>query len=219
MWVARLVIKHDCYIGNKCEKFQVSTVSVPFNISIEKGITYSPEFHTLWGSDENIKKFIQALRKDSHLQNIEVDGNKVFLVEVTQKKLPVTIKANLQQKVIWVKPICINTKGEESWEIASWDKKYLMDFISSTKKISKYIIVESIQQTKLRDIYYTRLLPELSVKQKQAITLAFQEGYYDWPKRTNFQILAKMMKVTVGTFREHLKRAEKKLLPDLLKQI
>ncbi len=51
MWIARIIIKHDCLIGNKCEKYQVSTVSVPFNISIEGQTTYSPEFHTLWGEE------------------------------------------------------------------------------------------------------------------------------------------------------------------------
>ncbi len=219
MWIASLIIKHDCYIGNKCEKYQVSTISVPFNISIEKGTTYSPEFHTLWGTDQNMKRFISALRKDKNVQDIEVDGNKVFLVEVTSRKLPVTIKANLQQKVIWIKPVHINTKGEEFWEIASWDKKYLMQFIAETKKISTYIHLKSMRKTKLRDIYYTRLLPQLSDKQRQAILLAFQEGYYTWPKKTDFQKLAPKMNVSVATFREHLKKAEKKLLPDLIKQI
>ncbi len=46
-----------------------------------------------------------------------------------------------------------------------------------------------------------------------------QEGYYDWPKRTDFQQLSQKMKVTVSTYREHLKKAEKKILPDLIKQL
>jgi predicted DNA binding protein len=45
-----------------------------------------------------------------------------------------------------------------------------------------------------------------------------QEGYYDWPKRTDFQQLARMMKISVPSYREHLKKAEKKLLPDLIRQ-
>lgn len=219
MWIAKLIIKHGCLIGDKCEKYNVSTISVPFNISVENDTTYSPEFHTLWGEEKDIQKFIVAVRKDPHLQNVEVDGNKLFLVEVTKKKIPVTIKSNLQQKIIWVKPIAINIKGEESWEIASWDKKFILDFIAQTKKIAKYVILESVTQSKLRDIYYTRLLPNLSLKQKEAITLAFEEGYYNWPKGTDFQVLAKRMKVSVSTFREHLKKAEQKLLPDLIKQI
>ncbi len=219
MWIAKLLIKHDCLIGNKCEKYKVSTISVPFNFYIENTTTFSPEFHTLWGEENNIIKFISALKKDKSLHNIEVDGNKVFLIEVTKKTLPVTIRAKLQQKIIWVKPIHINIKGEEHWEIASWDKNHIMKFIEETKKVSKYVILEYIKQTKLKDIYYTRLLPQLSPKQKEAITLAFEEGYYDWPKKTDFQLLSKIMHLSVSTFREHLKKAEKKILPDLIKQL
>ena len=219
MWIAKLLIKHDCFIGDKCEKYKVSTISVPFNLYIEKNTTYSPEFHTLWGDDKNIKKFVSALKRDKSLKNIEVDGNKVFLIEVTKKTLPVTIRAKLQQKIIWVKPIHINIKGEEHWEIASWDKRHIMKFIEEMKKVCKYVILKSVKQSKLKDIYYTRLLPQLSPKQKEAITMAFAEGYYDWPKRTDFQILAQKMNLSVSTFREHLKKAEKKVLPDLIKQL
>jgi hypothetical protein len=130
MWIASIVIKHDCLIGNKCEQYKVSTISVPFNLWVEGSTTYSPEFHTLWGEDKSIKRFIAALRRDKHLEKIEVDGNKVFLIEVTKRTLPVTIRRNLQQKIIWTKPIHINSKGEERWEIASWDKKHITDFIA-----------------------------------------------------------------------------------------
>ena len=219
MWIAKVIIKHDCLIGNKCEKYQVSTISVPFNLYTEEGLTFSPEFHTLWGRQENIKKFISAVKRDKQLKNVEVDGNKVFLVEATKNKLPVTIRSKLQQKLIWTKPIHINIKGEEHWEIASWEKKHIIDFIEETKKISKYVILESVKKGKIKDIYYTKLLPNLTDKQKQAMTMAFEEGYYDWPKRTDFQILSQKMKVSVSTFREHLKKAEKKILPDLIRQL
>jgi predicted DNA binding protein len=219
MWLAKLLIKHDCLIGNKCEKYKVSTISVPFDISVEHNITFSPEFHTLWGDEKNIKKFLSAVKKDQHLKNVEIEGNKIFLVEVTDKKIPVTVRNNQNQKIIWTRPIHINIKGEERWEVASWDKRHIMKFIKETEKISNYVIVESIKETKLKDIYYTRLLPDLSPKQKQAIVLAFEEGYYDWPKRTDFQKLAYKMKMSVPTFREHLKKAEKKLLPDLITQL
>ncbi len=219
MWIAQLIIKHDCFIGNKCEKYKVSTISVPFNLFIEKDTTYSPEFHTLWGDEKNIKLFVEALKKDKNIKNVEVDGNKVFLIECTKKNLPVTIRAKLQQKILWVKPIHINIKGEEYWEIASWNKEHIIEFIEEVKKVSDYVLLKFVKQTKLKDIYYTRLLPALSPKQKEAITLAFEGGYYDWPKRTDFQELSKKMKISVPSFREHLKKAEKKILPDLIKQL
>ena len=219
MWLAKITIKHNCLIGNKCEKFKVSTLSVPFNLYMDGNTTYSPEFHILFGSDTNVKKFIAALKKDRQIQNVEDEGNKVFLVEVTSRKIPVSIRAYQNQKIIWTRPIHINIKGEESWEIASWDKKYITNFIEETKKISRYVILESIKETKIADMYYSRLLPNLSPKQKEAITLALEEGYFDWPKKTDLHILAHKMKMSVAAYREHLRKAEKKLLPDLIRQI
>ena len=70
MWIAKLIIKHNCLIGNKCEKYKVSTISVPLNIFIEKGVTMSPEFHTLWGDKKDIEKFILALKDDKSIKNI-----------------------------------------------------------------------------------------------------------------------------------------------------
>jgi len=219
MWIAKLIIKHDCLIANKCREYNVSTISVPFSFYTEKGTTYSPEFHTLWGDEKNIRRFIKAVQKDKYLKNVEVDGNKIFLVEVTKKRLPVTIRANLNQKIIWTKPISINVKGEEFWEVASWDKKNIINFISETEKISEYIILESIREGNLKDIYYTRLLPNLSPQQKKAITLALEQGYYEWPRKTDLTKLAQRAKLSVPTFREHLNRAEKKILPDLIRQL
>ena len=69
------------------------------------------------------------------------------------------------------------------------------------------------------DIYFSRLMPKLTDKQKRAVTLAWEYGYYRWPKKTDFGKLAKLMKVSVPTYREHLKKAEQKLMPDLMKSI
>ncbi|MDP3728591.1 MAG: helix-turn-helix domain-containing protein [bacterium] len=218
MWICQLRIKHDCLIGNKCEKYNISTISVPFSIYIKKGITYSPEFHTVWGEENNIKQFIEALHKDKNIKNIEVNGNKIFLMEVTKNKIPVSIRAAIGHQIIFTKPIYINTKGEEVWEIASWKKELIMEFIHKVKKIAKRISLESIENTSLDNIYYSTLLPELTEKQKQALLLAYKYGFYEWPKKTSLGKLAKLMKVSLPTYREHLKRAEQKFLPELIKK-
>ncbi len=219
MWVAKLVISHDCVIGNKCREFNVATISQPFNVFVEKGVTYSPEMHTLWGTEDNIAKFIAALRKDRRIQNLEVEGNTLFLLEVTKATIPVSIWSGLSPRIIFTKPINIDRDGKEHWEVATWDKSLLTEFISNVKKISHSVDVEAIKQAKLTDIYFSRFLPKLTPQQRQAITLAFEFGYYAWPKRTDFSELSKAMGISVATFREHLKRAEEKLMPNLIGQL
>ena len=77
----------------------------------------------------------------------------------------------------------------------------------------------NIKETKLSDIYFAHLLPRLTVNQKRALELAYENGYYSWPKGTDFGKLAKIMKVSIPTYREHLKKAEEKLMPDLIPHI
>ncbi len=219
MWVARLTIVHDCIIANKCREFKVSTVSQPFNVFVENKITFSPEVHTLWGSEENIEKFVGALTKDKRVKNLEREGNTVFLIEVTSHDIPVSVWSRLAPKLIFTRPITIDIDGVEHWEIATWDKRIITRFISDIGKIAQNVRIESIRQVKLTDIYFSRLLPRLTAQQKQAITLAFEFGYYAWPKRTDFRELSKLMGISVPTFREHLKRAEEKIMPNLISNL
>lgn len=212
MWVTRLKIKHDCVIGNRCEKFKLTTLGTPFNVFQEKGITYAPQVQTLHGKEENIKEFIKDIKKDNRIKNLEVEGNTIFFVEVRKDKIPSTF---YHQKLIHIRPVFVDIEGYEYWEIASWNRKFLTEFIIKIEKEVGALKILKMEQTKLSEIYFPRIMPNLTRHQKQAIELALENGFYGWPKKTNLIKLAKLMSVSVPTFREHLKRAEEKILPNL----
>jgi len=216
MWITRIKVKHDCVIGNRCKKFGVTTTGMPFNVFVEKGVTHSPQVQTLHGNENDIKEFIKDLKKDKRIINLEVEGNTIFFIEVRKEKIPATFH---HIKLIFVKPVFVDKQGYEYWEVASWKKSILTDFIANLEKEIGKVEVLKIKKTKLTDIYFAHLLPKLTSNQKRAIELAFEKGYYSWPKRTDLGELAKIMKVSIPTFREHLKRAEEKLMPDLIKSI
>lgn len=212
MWITKLKIKHDCVIGNRCEKFKVTTLGTPFNVFQEKEITYAPQVQTLHGKEENIKAFIKDIKNDNRIKNLEIEGNTIFFVEVRKDKIPSTF---YHQRLIHVKPVFVDAEGYEYWEIASWNKKFLTEFIIKIEKEVGALKILKIEQTKLSEIYFPRIMPNLTHHQKQAIELALEKGFYEWPKKTNLIKLAKLMSVSVPTFREHLKRAEEKILPNL----
>jgi len=39
MWVAKINLKHDCILGNRCEKFKVKLQSVAFSAFKERNAT------------------------------------------------------------------------------------------------------------------------------------------------------------------------------------
>ena len=50
-------------------------------------------------------------------------------------------------------------------------------------------------------------------QQKQAIELAIKNGYYNVPRKTSVEKLAKLSKLSFSTFQVHLRKAEEKLIP------
>jgi len=61
------------------------------------------------------------------------------------------------------------------------------------------------------------LSPDLTQHQRDSLELAIEEGYYQFPKKTDLNKLAKIAKLSKSAFSEHLKRAEMKVLGELSK--
>ena len=81
----------------------------------------------------------------------------------------------------------------------------------------KYFSIKllSIKKEELPNLYVPTVMPKLTKKQKDAITLALSHDYYSFPRKTDLEKLAKIMSVSRVTFQEHLRKAETKLLPSL----
>lgn len=105
-----------------------------------------------------------------------------------------------------------------------------IDLIHGTKRL---FTVLTFRRTDIRDIFeqletigtvrLERLVPierrtrALSDRQREAITLAFENGYYDWPRQTEGVELADRMGVAHSTYLEHLRKAEQKLVGQSLR--
>ena len=61
--------------------------------------------------------------------------------------------------------------------------------------------------------------PALSDRQAEAITAAWDEGYYEIPRETTTTALAAAMGVDRRTFKEHLRRAEAKVVGALVDRV
>ncbi|WP_245683247.1 GAF domain-containing protein [Halovenus aranensis] len=64
--------------------------------------------------------------------------------------------------------------------------------------------------------YTEELFDELSDRQYEALQMAFQYGYFSWPKQSTGEDVAEEMGVAPSTFTEHVRRAESALLTKLL---
>jgi predicted DNA binding protein len=212
MWLAKLKIKHNCTIGTRCEKFSCISHSFPLTSWTKGNYEYVLGEHILIGEDYNIKKFIKDLKKDPRVVKIEQMRNVIHLLE---KNKQIKIPARLYRRQFFLtKPVYVDKGGFEFWEIASFEKKILMDYIGDIEKQKSFEIeMQKIIQTKIKSVWYEKTMPLLSEKQKRAFELATEKGYYKFPKKTNLGKLAKIMKISTSTFQEHLRKAEAKIIP------
>lgn len=218
MWTLKMKFWHEgSTVIPFAKKFGLTILAFPMNRFEKKGKIYLTSAHIILGKKENVEQYFQEIKKDSRLQNLEVEGN-LAVYTIIAKKGASHLQMYLSPELIFVKPITIKPDGFEYLEVAALRKKVLTDFLKIAQKWL-HIELQNISKEKIHDLYVPHFLPDITEKQKNAITLAYKNGYYSFPKRTDIQRLSKTAGLSPSTFQEHLRKAEQKLLPFFLENI
>ncbi len=218
MWIAKFEGSHEsCIIAPLCKKYNITDFVYLLNAWEEQDAFWYSEAHVLQGDEENKKKFIKEFKKQKSMKKLEQKGN--FILTLEKKPRWMAAYTPLWDKrIIQTKPVIQKPDGSEIWEMACWDKQPLMQILDRLPEEFK-IKLNSITETKIDEIFLPHILPKLSEKQKQVIQLAVKRGYFDFPRKIDLQGLANEMKITKQTLQQHLRTAEKKLMPFLTENI
>ena len=208
MWKAALQITHDCIFGERCRTFQVEISVISFNPYERKGSIFIHHLGTVNG--KNSSDALRDIGKDHRVVHIETEKHTFFIVEKRAKKE--TPGGHHHHEIIYTKPVLVRRDGIERWELAALRKEVLMEFVKGLKQSGTTVSIASIKQAPLTDIYFPALSPDFSEQQQNALSLAKKEGYYDFPRKAWLAQLANVSGVSISTFREHLRKAERKLL-------
>ena len=200
----------------KVIKHQITAYATPGNSFSKDGTIYSTGFLMLVGEEKNKKAFIKELKEDCRVIKVEVNHDLVMFVE---KRSDAEYAVFRSTEIMTAKPIyCNPADGFEYWNICAWDKKHIQHFLKNIKKIGTAKLL-SIQKMKLDDLYHFHVSPRLTSKQKQALDLALQFGYFKMPRKVELDELGKRMNISHQAFSEHLRKAESKLLPHLAQEL
>lgn len=222
MWALKLKLMHkDCHIVPRCKKFHVTTYAYPAGaaggVYKKHKKTYLTGLHFIKGKEQNKNLFFRDLRKDKRVKKLEISGDRFsYLFQLPKKGEHVQLY--YKPTLIFLKPVINHYDGFEYWEVGSWNRNSLEEFMSKLKKHMDYFELLKLEKSKLTDVYFPQIMPKLSNKQKKAIELAYSQGYYSYPRKVELKDLAKESKISVPTFQEHLRKAEIKLLPFILEQ-
>jgi predicted DNA binding protein len=212
MWLAKFTFTHDCILGNRAKKFGLELQGINFSTFMQGSKVLNSSMFSMTGETNAKNRFIKDLQKDKSVARIERKADTFFLLEHQENKAA----GFHNPRILFVKPVLVEKNGWEIWEIASWDREDLARFIRKVKtKMATFKLIKFVR-IPIDDVYFPRLLPDLTEKQKFAIELATREGYYTTPRKTDMRTLAKIAKISLATYQEHLRRAEEKLIPHLL---
>ena len=205
MWIGKFRIKHDDWILEKTQKYSITARGVPLTSYTKKGVSYHTGMVFLYGSDLNKKKFITAVKKDKRVKRCEVFSNQLFvLIEGND-----SIAEIFDHALFFTQPVFFE-KGYEYWEVASWEKKLLVEFYNKIKSRAEVKLLKLTRE--FPAVLISQAIPLLTQKQQEALMLALELGYYTYPRKVSVQQLAKRAHVPRTTFQEHLRKAEEKVM-------
>ncbi|WP_455464698.1 helix-turn-helix domain-containing protein [Candidatus Hodarchaeum mangrovi] len=76
--------------------------------------------------------------------------------------------------------------------------------------------LKDVEDPKIVSLYVEEFRKDLTDKQYNAITKAYDQGYYDIPRNVSVDSLAEEMNISRRTYEEHLRKAEKKIMRKLI---
>jgi len=212
MWVAKMKISSKgTLIGSRAEKYGIDWYGYPVSFVPNGNWITLTIVGRIIGDKTDKKKFINELKKQDRILNIE--QNEDFIITVV--KDPISMKFMYNEKIIHIEPALISHKGYEIVNIASFERKLLENAFSVLKREHNGELL-SIQNRKLSGATIMKVASNLTKKQQDAIDLAIKHGYYNSPRKISVEKLAKIAKLSFSTYQVHLRKAESKLMPQLL---
>jgi hypothetical protein len=202
------------FLGEIAKKHKVSMTGYPLSYWKDKKHIYLISAGFMFGEEVNKQELMKDIKKQSGLIEFEQTGD--FFIITT--KQPLFTEPVYSPRIIRPAPVVIHKDGYHIWDLASFDRKELERVIDfSVKKLKAKILL--FRKEKIENITFTKILPELTENQKNAMNLAINSGYYEYPKKITLPELAKKMGISYSTFQAHLKKAEGKVFPSILKSL
>ena len=100
--------------------------------------------------------------------------------------------------------------GKVEWTLVLSEKQVLKEIFDHLKK--KSVDAELIKLTKIDD------KESLTERQDKITQVAFERGYFDYPKRISLRELARMFDVSPSTLSEILRKGQRKIVLDYFKK-
>jgi len=154
-----------------------------------------------------LEDLMGMIRKDRDVMEVEFLKSKDGHVYGSVSSKRCTVCKEVARSKCFLTSLVIGTQGQPHWTVLGGEKSYK----GLVAGLEKY-----------RVPYHLRLLKELqdsellTHRQREILSIAYECGYFDFPKKTGLKGLALRTGVKESTLAEILRRAQKKVLRDYL---
>lgn len=106
------------------------------------------------------------------------------------------------------------TIKSDGWHVRARfpDRATIIEYHHSCQKRGMSFVLEQLYQPTAEHEIGRLTLAGLTPKQREALRLAYEEGYYDLPRKTNLTDLSKRIGISRRSLSDRLRRAERQLV-------
>jgi predicted DNA binding protein len=155
-------------------------------------------------TDTEIENIIEDLRRHEDICKVEIspspDGG--VLGSVVTKKC-VACQALTGSSCFLTSAESIKD-GHVQWKLITGEKGSLLNLIKNLEELGCEVELKKSTKLTKRAI--------LTERQEEIVRIAFEKGYFEIPKKTTIDELAKLFRVSASTLAEILQRGEKKII-------
>lgn len=193
-----LDLQTDCVLSEVTNRWNKS-----FTVNHEEVID-DDHIEFVIDAGEEVEEFVTAFEASDQVPEVErVDESHIRLTKRSCGALPV-IRRNHGMMQWWDRV----SGTQRTFDIVVFRRDDLRNIVSELREIG------SVQLAQLTP--YQGAESILSERQAEVVTLALENGYYEWPREADAETLADHLGIAHSTFLEHLRKAESRLLRSAL---
>jgi predicted DNA binding protein len=150
---------------------------------------------------------VEAMRKDEDLTGLEVIRSKNGHVYGSAASSRCTICKEVARSKCFLSSVSVVSKDQAHWTILGNDDSFrgLVRALDRKKIPYQVKLQKRLEDTDL-----------LTTRQEQILSIAFERGYFDFPKKLGLKGLAAETGIKTSTLAEILRRGQKKVLGEYL---
>ncbi len=186
----------------------------PVTIKVIERIPYSEkgvkDLVEIAGPEDVMEEVLKDIKKNPLVSNVDAtttNKGKVFGSVTTSR---CEICRILTDADVFLISAETKGNGKVEWTLVLSDKEVLKGIFDHLK--SKGVETELVKLTKIDD------KETLTDRQDKITHVAFERGYFDYPKRISLRDLAKMFDVSPSTLSEILRKGQRKIVLDYFKK-